>query len=97
VTIQGILVGMDVASGGNVINGLNVGGYPLSLAGAQSVAGNTNLHGTQTYWIDNIQFIGPAGGIISSAADPVGGEIQAGLAGFYWLRQHLCPLTAYLC
>ena len=64
VTIQGILVGMDVASGGNVINGLNVGGYPLSLAGAQSVAGNTNLHGTQTYWIDNIQFIGPAGGII---------------------------------
>jgi hypothetical protein len=37
----------------DVLIGMDAGNY-----------GNSVLHGSQTYWIDNVQFIGPAGGIV---------------------------------
>jgi hypothetical protein len=63
VNISDVMIGMDEGGGGNVANGLNYGGYPLSLAGGEPV-NQTNMNGTQIYWIDNVQFIGPAGGIV---------------------------------
>ena len=63
-SISDVVIGMDAGAGGNVINGLNYGGVPLSLANGEPPVNNTNLNGTQIYWVDNIQFIGPAGGIV---------------------------------
>jgi hypothetical protein len=63
-SISDVLIGMDAGAGGNVANGLNYGGVPLSLANGEPPVNNTNLNGTQIYWVDNIEFIGPAGGIV---------------------------------
>ncbi|MFZ0829438.1 MAG: hypothetical protein WAO02_18665 [Verrucomicrobiia bacterium] len=63
-SMSDVLIGIDAGGGGNVINGLNVGGDPLSLAGGEPVSANTNMTGQQIFWVDNIQFLGPIGGIV---------------------------------
>jgi hypothetical protein len=44
-------------------NNFNFGGIPLSQAAAEPLTGNTNMNGNQIFWIDNVQLIGPVGGI----------------------------------
>jgi len=64
VTLSGLLLGEDASGGGNLGNAISVGGIPLSPAGAEPTSGNTNQIGTQLYWVDNIQVIGPVGGVV---------------------------------
>jgi hypothetical protein len=41
-----------------------ISGLLFGMDGGYPALGNTNLSGTQTYWIDNIEAIGPLGGIV---------------------------------